>query len=288
MIHSMTAFAREQCQGEWGTLTCEMRSINHRYLEISLHMSEALRVFEMPIRELIRKHIKRGKIECNLRYRPGVESATAFEVNHHLVKELARASGEVSELLTSPTPISVSDILRFPGVIEAKEADQSMLQAESLQLVEKTINDLLAAREREGNELKRLFNERLDLMQLEMDKVRSCLPQIIKDAETRINKRFQDAQVELDSARVAQEMVLYAQRIDIAEEIDRTETHLNEIRRVLKSGGAAGRRLDFLMQELNREANTMGSKSTDSTITHAAVEMKVLIEQVREQVQNVE
>ncbi len=130
-------------------------------------------------------------------------------------------------------------------MIEAKEADQSMLQAESLQLVEKTISDLLAAREREGSELSRLFNERLDLMKIEMDKVRSRLPQVIKDAQERINKRFQDAQVELDSARVAQEMVLFAQRIDIAEEIDRTETHINEIRRVLKSGGAAGRRLDF-------------------------------------------
>lgn len=288
MIHSMTAFAREQSQGHWGTLTCELRSINHRYLEISLHLSEALRVFEMPIRELIRKMVKRGKIECSVRYRPGQEAATMFEVNQPLVTELVRVSAEVSARLTGSLPISVSDVLRFPGVLEAKETDPGMLQAETLRLVETALHDLLAAREREGSELTRLFLERMDSMQLEMDKVRTRLPQVMKEAEERLSKRFSDAKIELDPARFEQEMVMFAQKIDIAEEIDRTETHLTEVRRVLKNGGAAGRRLDFLLQELNREANTMGSKSTDSIITHAAVEMKVLIEQVREQVQNVE
>lgn len=288
MIHSMTAFAREQSQGPWGVLTCEIRSINHRYLEVSLHMSEALRIFEGQMRELIRKMVKRGKIECSLRYRPALESDTAFVVNKQLAKELAIASEEIKSLLTNPAPVSASDILRFPGVLESKEADQSTLQAEVMRLVEQTLTDLLVAREREGSELNKLFLERMDLMQSEMEKVRTRLPSVIKEAQERLNKRFVDAKVELDPARIEQEMVMFAQKIDIAEEIDRTETHIAEVRRVLKSGGAAGRRLDFLLQELNREANTMGSKSTDTIITHAAVEMKVLIEQVREQVQNVE
>jgi uncharacterized protein (TIGR00255 family) len=288
MIHSMTAFAREQSQGDWGILTCELRSINHRYLEISLHLSEALRVFETPLREQIRRLVSRGKIECSLRYRPSAESEEAYVVNVGLVKELARASEEVMAMIHDPAPISASDILRFPGVLESKEADQGMLQAEVLQLVEKALHDLLAAREREGSELNRLFQERMDLMQVEMKKVRERLPQVMKEAHERLRKRFSDAKVELDPARIEQEMVMFAQKIDIAEEIDRTETHILEVRRVLKTGGAAGRRLDFLLQELNREANTMGSKSTDSVITHAAVEMKVLIEQVREQVQNIE
>lgn len=288
MIHSMTAFAREQSEGQWGTLTCEMRSINHRYLEVSLHLSETLRVFEGQIRELIRKMVKRGKIECSLRYRPGMEADTAFVVNKSLVQELAKAGDEITGLLKNSAPINTADVLRFPGVLESKEADQAMLQSEVLRLVEQTLKDLLAAREREGAELNKLFHERMEYMQKEMDKVRSRLPQAMKDAQERLLKRFADAKVELDPARIEQEMVMFAQKIDIAEEIERTETHINEVRRVLKNGGAAGRRLDFLLQELNREANTMGSKSTDTVITHAAVEMKVLIEQVREQVQNVE
>lgn len=288
MIHSMTAFAREQSEGQWGTLTCEMRSINHRYLEVSLHLSETLRVFEGQIRELIRKMVKRGKIECSLRYRPGVGADTAFVVNKSLVQELAKAGDEITGLLKNSAPINTADVLRFPGVLESKEADQTMLQSEVLRLVEQTLKDLLAAREREGAELNKLFHERMEHMQKEMDKVRTRLPQVMKDAQERLLKRFTDAKVELDPARIEQEMVMFAQKIDIAEEIDRTETHINEVRRVLKNGGAAGRRLDFLLQELNREANTMGSKSTDTVITHAAVEMKVLIEQVREQVQNVE
>ncbi len=288
MILSMTAFSREQSQGEWGSLTCEVRSINHRYLEISLHLSEALRMFEMPIREYIRKKVQRGKIECSLRYRPSADAGNAFIVNQVLAKELVRACEEVSEMLRNPAPISVSDVVRYPGVLDSKEADQGMLQIEVMQLVDKAINDLLAAREREGSELTRLFLERMELMQLEMAKVRGRLPQVLIEAQERLIKRFTDARVELDPARIEQEMVMFAQKIDIAEEIDRTETHISEVRRVLKQGGAAGRRLDFLLQELNREANTMGSKSSDSIITHAAVEMKVLIEQVREQVQNVE
>lgn len=289
MILSMTAFARTQTQAEWGNFVCEMRSINHRYLEISLHLPEILRVFEMPLRECIRQYVKRGKVECAIRYQANSAAGGAsFAVNTALVNNLSKAAQEVASLLTSPAPISATDILRFPGVMETKDADVSQLQKEVFQLLETTLKDLVAARQREGEELKQTFLQRLDLMQQELAKVRSRLPQVLIDQRDKLIKRFTEAKVELDPNRLEQEMVIFAQKIDVAEEIDRTETHIAEIRRILKQDGMAGRRLDFLLQELNREANTMGSKSSDSTITHAAVEMKVLIEQIREQVQNIE
>lgn len=289
MIHSMTAFARNQSQGKWGSLVCEMRSINHRYLEISTHLSEMVRGFEMPIRERIRDLIKRGKIECSIRYQStNAHDGAMFTVNTTLVEELCKASETVSKLLGNAAPIYPTDILRFPGVLETNESDTSELEAALFQLLDKTITDLGAARGREGEELKKTFTDRLALMQQEMAKVKERLPSVITEAKERLNKRFLEAKVELDPSRLEQELVFFAQKIDIAEEIDRTQTHINEIQRILKEGGVVGRRLDFLMQELNREANTMGSKSVDPVITHAAVEMKVLIEQVREQVQNVE
>lgn len=285
----MTAFARGQSQGKWGSLVCEMRSINHRYLEISVHLSEVIRVMEMPIRERIRDILKRGKIECSIRYQPGAATeGSLFRVNTALAQELCKASETISGLLKTSAPVYPTDILRFPGVLETKESDISELEGAVFDLIDKTILDLVAARGREGEELKRLFLERIDLMQNELAKVKERLPSVMEEARERLNKRFNDAKIELDPGRLEQEMVMFAQRIDVAEEIDRTQTHLNEICRILKQGGVVGRRLDFLMQELNREANTLGSKSVDSVLTHAAVEMKVLIEQIREQVQNVE
>ncbi|TAK75174.1 MAG: YicC family protein [Gammaproteobacteria bacterium] len=289
MIYSMTAFARAQSQGEWGSLICEMRSINHRYLEVSLHLPDVLRVFEMPIRERIREHLKRGKVECLLRYQPSVRVAgSLYTVNMVLAQELCHASAQIATMLPTAVSTCSTDILRFPGVLETKEADIGMLEDHVLQLVNTTLTDLVAARGREGEELKQLFLQRMDLMQQELVKVRENLPYVMREQQERLMKRFADVKLELDSTRLEQEMVMFAQKMDVAEEIERAETHIGEIRRVLKQGGAVGRRLDFLLQELNREANTLGSKSSDSAMTHMAVEMKVLIEQVREQVQNVE
>lgn len=288
MIHSMTAFSRIQTQGEWGNLVCEMRSINHRYLEISMHTSEALRSLETPLRELIRQQVKRGKIECSIRYQPGASSGGVLSINKDLARELCRACESISEILINASSVSPADILRFPGVLETKEADTKKLQEEVFHLLDKTLKDLTAARLREGEELKQLFLQRMDLIQGELAKVRERLPMVMQEQREKLLKRLSDARLELDPGRLEQEMLIYAHKIDVAEEIDRTETHISEVRRVLKDGGLAGRRLDFLLQELNREANTLGSKSVDSVLTHAAVEMKVLIEQVREQVQNIE
>ncbi|WP_197737808.1 YicC/YloC family endoribonuclease [Aquicella lusitana] len=285
----MTAFARAQSQGEWGSLICEIRSINHRYLEVSVHLPEVLRVFEMPIRERIRQQIKRGKIECVVRYQPGAgTNGPLFTINTVIAQELCAASEKIAALLKHPAPITPTDILRFPGVLESKEADLGKLEQALFQLIDTGLSDLVEARKREGEELKQLFLQRMDLMQQEVAKVREHLPQVLRDQQERLAKRFADVKMELDPARLEQEMVIFAQKIDVAEEVDRTQTHIAEVRRILKHGGVVGRRLDFLLQELNREANTLGSKSTDFIVTHAAVELKVLIEQVREQVQNVE
>ena len=289
MILSMTAFARTQRQGEWGTLVCELRSINHRFLEISLHLPELLRVLEMPIRDRIRQLVKRGKVECTLRYQPRSErQGTLVAVNPVLAQEYCLASEKIAGLLENPAPINPVDLLRFPGVLETRESNLADIEAELFPLLSETVDELIAARGREGEGLKQLFFQRIDAMRKELAAVRLRLPQVINEQSARLLKRFQEAKVELDPGRLEQEMVFFAQRLDVAEEIERTETHLHEMMRVLKEGGIVGRRLDFLLQELNREANTLGSKSTDTVLTHAAVEMKVLIEQVREQVQNIE
>jgi uncharacterized protein (TIGR00255 family) len=284
----MTAFAREQITGEFGQLTCEMRSVNHRYLEVSVHLPEMLRNTEMAVRELIRKYIKRGKVECYFRFQPAGNVNTAVNLNLLLAQELCRAAEGVSTLLKAPAAVQPCDILRFPGVIENNDNDQTALSEEVLQLTEKTLKDLLSVRHREGKELKQLFDTRLIRIAEEMQKVRSRLPTVLQETQEKLMKRFSEAKIELDPQRLEQEMLMFAQRIDVAEEIERTETHAAEVKRVLDEGGLVGRRLDFLMQELNREANTLGSKSNDPILTHAAVELKVLIEQMREQIQNLE
>lgn len=289
MIYSMTAFARGQKQGEWGSLICEIRSINHRFLEISVYLPEMLRAMEMDVRDHMRKILKRGKIECSIRYQAGVKMpGTSLAVNTALAQALCAASESIAKLLKNPAPTAPTDILRFQGVFESQPTNVSELAPEVFNLIEETLDSLVEVRAREGEELKQSFIQRLSAMSSELGKVKERLPDVLKEQQARLARRFQEAKVELDPARLEQEMVIFAQKIDIAEEIERTETHINEVKRVLQQGGVVGRRLDFLLQELNREANTMGSKSVDSLITHVAVEIKVLIEQIREQVQNIE
>jgi len=289
MIYSMTAFARVQREDSWGNLTCEVRSINHRYLEIGLHLPEPLRVFDMAVRERIRQKIKRGKIECAVRLqRPADATGSMLEINESYAKELCAAAESISAYLQNPSPVNPADILRFSGVLEAREMNFEQLEGELFLLIDQAIDELVSARAREGDELKSLFLQRMDAMQQEIAKVRQVLPNIMTAQREKILRRFNDIKLELDQTRLEQEMVMFAQKIDVAEELERTETHISEVRRVLKQGGPIGRRMDFLLQELNREANTLGSKSTDTVTTHTAIEMKVLIEQVREQVQNIE
>lgn len=288
MTQSMTAFARSQGQGEWGSAVCELRSINHRYLELSVRLPETLHAIELPMRERIRHYIKRGKIECHLRYQPGDVTGAEITINKHLAEEICKANDTIATMLTHAAPVNTMDVLRWPGILQIAEADLEHIQDEILQLLDKALQDLVDARLREGAELKLLFMQRLDGMRTELAKVRQRMPEIYNQQRARLVARFSDAKVELDGNRFEQEMVLYAQKIDVAEEMERLDAHISEVRRVLKQGGLIGRRLDFLMQELHREANTLGAKSVDIDITRASVELKVLIEQIREQVQNIE
>lgn len=288
MIQSMTAFARIQAEGPWGSAVCELRSINHRYLELIVRLPENLHIFEGPMRERIRQHITRGKIECQLRYQPGDVSGSEITINKNLAEHLCKANETIANMLKNAAPVNTMDILHWPGILQIAEVDLELIQDEVLKLLEKALIDLIAAREREGKELKQLFLQRLDAMKVEVAKVRQHMPEILILQRERLATRFSEAKIQLDSNRLEQEMVMFAQKIDVSEELDRIDAHISEVRRILKQGGVAGRRLDFLMQELNREANTLGSKSTDVDTTRASVELKVLIEQMREQVQNVE
>lgn len=288
MIQSMTAFARAQGQGKWGSAVCEIRSINHRYLELAVRLPDTLHELEALMRERVRHYIRRGKIECHIRFQPGDVSGAEITINHHLAQELCKANDVISTMLTHAAPVNPMDVLRWPGILQIAEVELETIQDELLKLLEKALQDLVEARMREGEELKQLFLQRLESMKSELAKVRHRLPEIYTQQRARLISRFSDAKVELESGRFEQEMVLFAQKIDVAEELERLDAHISEVRRILKQGGVAGRRLDFLMQELNREANTLGSKSIDVDTTRASVELKVLIEQIREQVQNVE
>jgi uncharacterized protein (TIGR00255 family) len=288
MIQSMTAFARAQGQGAWGSAVCELRSINHRYLELIVRLPDTLHALEAAMRECIRDYIKRGKIECHLRYQPGDVAGSEISINSHLAHQLCKANEAVAQFLINPSPVHTMDILHWPGILQIAEIDLEAIQDQVLILLEKGLKELVAARAREGDELKQLFLQRLENMKTEVARVRQHMPEILNQQRERLANRFRDAKIELDSGRLEQELVLFAQKMDVSEELERIDAHISEVRRILKQGGVAGRRLDFLMQELNREANTLGAKSTDVDTTRASVELKVLIEQIREQVQNVE
>ncbi|MCD6039357.1 MAG: hypothetical protein K0S27_757 [Gammaproteobacteria bacterium] len=288
MIQSMTAFARVQGQGLGGSVVCELRSINHRYLELAIRLPEVLQALEVSMREYIRNHIKRGKIECYLRVQPSDMPSAGMMINHHLAAQLCEANEVIAKKLKQAAQTNTIDILKWPGVLQMAEIDLEVMQDQVLALLDKALQDLVAARVREGEELKQLFLQRLESMKAEVAKVRQHIPEILIYQRERLMARFRDAKLELDANRLEQEIVLFAQKTDVMEELDRIDAHISEVHRILKQGGAAGRRLDFLMQELHREANTLGAKSTDVGTTRSAVELKVLIEQIREQVQNIE
>jgi uncharacterized protein (TIGR00255 family) len=283
----MTAFARVEHSSSQGTLSWEIRSVNHRYLEPHLRLPEAFRDLEGAVREALRQGLSRGKVECTLRL---TEDATGkpLQIDRERAAQLVGAAESIASLISQPAPLNPLEVLAWPGVLVADAADPQAQNAAALTLFTQALEELRNGRAREGAELARLLNERLEQMLLEIASLRELVPQMLATQRQKILDRFKEMQAELDPQRLEQEMVLLAQKSDVAEELDRLSTHVSEVRRVLKAGGAAGRRLDFLMQELNREANTLGSKAFDPRSTQAAVTLKVLIEQMREQVQNIE
>ena len=288
MIRSMTAFARQENQGEWGALQLELRTVNHRYLEISPRLAEELRSLEPKFRERLGQRLSRGKVECNLRYQPHAGTNGELTLNMELIRQLAHASREVDGIIYNPAPINALEVLRWPGVIESSVIDQDRLNEQAMRLLDAALDELCANREREGASLKQIILQRCDGADAVVQQVRQRLPEVLEGQRQRLLARLHEARQEMDSERLEQEMVMLAQKTDVAEEMDRLATHLTEVRRVLDTGEPVGRRLDFLMQELNREANTLGAKSIDSDTTRASVELKVLFEQMREQVQNIE
>lgn len=287
MVHSMTAFARNEQATAHGTLSWELRSVNHRYLEPHLRLPEAFRDLEGAVREALRQGLSRGKVECTLRFAEET-AGKQLQVDSERARQLIAAAEQVAGLIQQPAPLNPLEVLAWPGVLVADSADPQALNTAALKLFDQALGELKAGRAREGAELAKLLNERLDSILDEVAALRELVPQMLAGQRAKIETRFAEMQAELDPQRLEQELVLLAQKSDVAEELDRLSTHVSEVRRVLKAGGAAGRRLDFLMQELNREANTLGSKAFDPRSTQAAVNLKVLIEQMREQVQNIE
>ena len=287
MICSMTAFARADRPLEGYGLVWEIKAVNHRYLEVSPRLPDALRSLENAARERCRKALARGKVEITLRYQQD-DSDAALELNEPLVKQLSDISRRVGDLVQHSGQVNPMEILRYPGVLGTRQLDVELLQRESLTLLDEALQALIDTRRREGEQLGKLIEDRLDGIITQVEIVKDAVPRIKEAQRERLRSRIQDVIESPDPDRLEQELVLLAQKMDVDEELDRLLTHVTEVRRILKEGGHIGRRLDFLMQELNREANTLGSKAFDTRSTQAAVNLKVLIEQMREQVQNIE
>ena len=287
MIYSMTAFARLEVKKDWGDAVWEIRSVNQRYLENFFRLPEQFRGLENTLREKLRQSLTRGKIECSLR----IETKKQTNAELNLNKELANQVIQSLQWIKSQAgegEINLTDVLRYPGVVEAQEHDLDAISQDLLTAFDDLLTDFIAMRGREGEKLNDIIQQRLDAITVEADKVRSQMPAVLQWQRERLLQRFEDAQINLDPQRVEQEMILLAQRVDVAEELDRLQMHVKETTNILKKGGAVGRKLDFMMQELNRESNTLASKSINADITASAVELKVLIEQMREQIQNLE
>jgi uncharacterized protein (TIGR00255 family) len=287
MIHSMTAFSRFEVKGDWGNAVWEIRSVNQRFLETYFRLPEQFRSIEPLLRERFRKQLNRGKVECNLRFNANPSAKSNLSLNKNLAEQLLQHAGWINEQ-TLNSQLNPLEIMRWPGVMEAEEADMTTIQKEILAGFEQALKDFVTARADEGANMKVLIEQRLEGIVEQSEKVKAYMPEVIAWQRKRITDKFTDAKIELDSGRVEQELVLLAQKMDVDEEIDRLFSHVKETKSILKKGGAQGRRLDFMMQEFNREANTLGSKSINADITNSAVELKVLIEQMREQIQNIE
>ncbi|GAA0901002.1 YicC family protein [Rothia nasimurium] len=283
----MTAYASAESAGPSGTLTCELRTVNHRYLEISPRLPDDLRSFESALRERIATRLSRGKVDVTVRLRGEAGSGDALRINGTMLSRLSELALDLEQRFPRMS-IEFTELLRFPGVLQQPESDADALQAALIDVLDRALDALADTRGREGSKLGEILRERLDGIEKIVSDVRGWLPEIRAALRARLETRLADIRQPVEPGRLEQELVLQVTRIDVDEELDRLATHISEARRVLALKEPIGRRLDFLMQEFNREANTLGSKSVDSRTTNAAVELKVLIEQMREQVQNIE
>lgn len=287
MPRSMTAFARNTTDFPWGSVTCELRSVNHRFLETGFRLPETLRQVEMSLREIARKKLSRGKVDCSIQLAFNSTDANV-SADLTLAKQYIELAQQLAVQIDNPAAISPLDIMRWPGVLKEQDVESEHLQTAAIETFKLTVSQLLEGRQREGDKLADMIEQRLVGIQEQTTIVRENLPDILAHQRTRLEEKMADMKSQLDESRLEQEMIIIANRTDVDEELDRLDVHIAEIRRVLQSSDSIGRRLDFLMQELNREANTLGSKSIAGVTTQASVELKVLIEQMREQIQNLE
>lgn len=284
----MTAFAGNETEIGDLTISCELRSVNHRYCDISLKLPDRLRFVEADLRSAIAAKISRGKVECSLSYKKQAKSGQHFIINADAVTTLLAATATIEQQMPAPLSFSALDVLAFPGIQQEPDIDKDQLSQGIAALVDQTLAQLIEAREREGAQLKLLIEERCAKMLSFVVSAGKRMPEVLLLIRNKLKDRITELVAQPDFDRLEQELVLLTQKLDIAEELDRLETHITEVLRVLQQKDPVGRRLDFLMQELNREANTLGSKSADKEMTKIAIELKVLIEQMREQVQNIE
>ncbi|MBB4724075.1 YicC/YloC family endoribonuclease [Xanthomonas euvesicatoria] len=286
MIRSMTAFAGSERITPWGTLGCELRSVNHRFLEVGVRLPEELRALEPLLRERVAAKNSRGKLDLTLRLR-APDNAQTLAVNESLLQQLGALATRLDGLFPK-LQVGFTDLLQLPGVLQVQDVDAPALQAQALALLEEVVGSFVIAREREGAKLAEAISERVDAIERIAAEVRVLIPAIREGQRAKLAARLADLPHPVDPGRAEQELVLWLQKLDVDEELDRLSSHIAEIRRVLRQREPVGRRLDFLLQEFNREANTLGSKSVDSRTSNAAVDLKVLIDQIREQVQNIE
>jgi len=284
----MTAFASDELEIDNLTVTCELRSVNHRYCDITLKLPERLRFSEPDIRSSITGVISRGKIECSLSYKKQANQKQLISINEEAVKALLNATSQIEDLMHTGQPFTAFDVLNYPGIQQEAETNKEVLLAGINSLVKNALKELLAAREQEGSQLAILIEQRCQKIQLLVEAANKRLPEVLQGIRTKIKTRLAELVEDPDMDRLEQEMVFLAQKLDVAEELDRLDTHVNEVLNVLSKQEPIGRRLDFLMQEMNREANTLGSKSADKAMTQISIDLKVLIEQMREQIQNIE
>ena len=288
MIASMTGFAAAAAELPGCSLTVELRSVNHRYLDVQVRLPDELRALDGMLRDLLTGNIRRGKVDCRITLNHMLPGAATLAVNAERVAQLREAATEILRHAPDSAPITVADILRWPGVLAEPSIAPEELAQRTIELVRTALADLTASRRREGAKLKAMLEERCRAIEAQVARVAPRIPAIHAAYVEKLGARLKEAGLDPDAERLKGELALFATKIDVAEEVSRLSTHVAEVRRVLAEGGSSGKRLDFLMQELNREANTLGSKSVDAELSQAALEIKVLIEQMREQVQNIE
>ena len=288
MVLSMTGYASQEYNTANGVLLVELRSVNHRYLELQLKLDDNLRAFEATVRELIQAKLGRGKLDCRLSLVRNIAADSTPQLNHSVLQQIAESAKTAAQYFPHTQPVNMLEILQMPGVLTTVALDSDAIEADLKATLNTVLDDLIAAKAREGEKLKAIILDRLQEIEHLVVKVKPMMPNLIKQHQDKLTAKLNEATNSNDDERVRQEIVLFAQRIDVDEELVRLSSHIGEVKRILNATAAAGKRLDFLMQEMNREANTLGSKSVAIETSQISMELKVLIEQMREQIQNIE